>query len=284
MVDGAQSQGRHTAAAWERFDIFGGLVMKKLLAIAGAVALVPGAASGAPFAFVPGDLVVSVYGQVDGSATNFTDNQASPILLQQLTTGGTLAGSLLLPQTSSMVNGVFQNPISGEYGSSSEEYLNLSGNGQSLTLMGYGVNAAIFNAGGAATYGNAALAQSTSVPGGSTTAVSRVVVQINADASVDTSTGLFYFANTNNPRAAYTYDGSSFYVSGQGVKGDTTQGVFLAQKGASSATPITTATDTRGVPAWPYQRRKRARSTPPASSMHWTNCSQVAAVPSHRSK
>lgn len=225
--------------------------MKKCLyvvAVAIAVSL-PAAASAAPFLFAPGDLVVSVYGQVDGSGAYAADNVASPIFLQQITTTGALAGGFVLPQVGSMVNGVFQNAISGEYGSSSEGYLQLSGDGYSLTLIGYGINANTFNAGGAAVYGNAALAQSTSVPGGAYTPVSRVVALVGADGSVDTSTGLFNVFNTNNPRSAYTDNGSSFYVSGQGVKGDTTQGVFLAKKGQSSATAITTATDTRDVAA-----------------------------------
>ena len=51
--------------------------------------------------------------------------------------------------------------------------------------------------------------------------------------------------NTNNPRSVATVDGSSFYISGQGVNGDTTQGVFYATDGASSATSINHATDTR---------------------------------------
>ena len=52
----------------------------------------------------------------------------------------------------------------------------------------------------------------------------------------------------NNPRSAATVDGSSFYVSGQGAsKTDPTQGVFLAQRGATTATPIDTSTDTRVV-------------------------------------
>ena len=188
--------------------------MKKLLAACAISAAMPGAASAASFMFTPGDLVVSVYGAVDGSGTAYTDNQASPILLQQLNTGGTAAGGFLLPQTGSTVNGIFQNPISGEYGSSSEGYLQISGDGHSLTLMGYGVNMATYNTGGAATDGNAALAQSTSVPGGAFTAVSRVVAQVGADGSVDTSTGLFNVFDTNNPRSAYTNNGTSFYVAG----------------------------------------------------------------------
>lgn len=229
--------------------------MKKLsIAFAVAVA-VPAAAPAAPFLFTPGDLVVSVYGQVDGSGSYGFDNAASPILLQQLTTGGATAGGFILPQTGSMMNGVFQNPISGEYGSSSEGYLQLSGDGHSLTLMGYGVNANLFNAGGATTYGNAALAQSTSVPGGASTPVSRVVALVGADGSVDTSTGLFNVFNTNNPRSAYTDNGSSFYVSGQGVKGDTTQGVSWRRR-AHRARPRS-----RLRPIRVKSSRRTARST-----------------------
>lgn len=196
--------------------------------------------------FTPGDLVVSVVGNVNGSGP-YTDNQAAPILLQQLTPGGAQAGSLLLPQTAATVNGVVQSAISGEYGSSSEGLLQRSGDGQSLVIAGYGVNAATYNAGGAAVYGNAALAQSTSVPGGAVSAVPRVVANVTAAGAVDTSTALFNVFNTNNPRSVATVDGSTFYLAGQGVSGDTTQGVFVAKKGASSATAIDTSTDARSV-------------------------------------
>ena len=53
--------------------------------------------------------------------------------------------------------------------------------------------------------------------------------------------------NTNNPRSVATQDGSTFYIAGQGVKGDTTQGVFVAQRGATTATAINTSTDARTV-------------------------------------
>ena len=209
-----------------------------------ATPLLLGALPASALTFTPGDLVVSIYGNGDGSGP-YTDNQAAPIVLQQLTTTGQAAGSLVLPQTGTTANGVTQNAISGEYGSSSEGSLQRSADGHSLVIAGYGVNAATYNAGGAAVYGNAALAQSTSIQGGTATAVPRVVASIGANGSVDTSTALYNVFNTNNPRSVATVDGSSFYLSGQGVKGDTTQGVFLAQKGASTATAIDTSTDTR---------------------------------------
>ncbi len=220
--------------------------------------------SGTLSVFTPGDLVVSLSGEGNGSTT-YTDNQATPITLDELTTAGTLVGSLVLPQTSSVVNGVTESAISGEYGSSSEGSLELSADGHSLVIAGYGVNAATYNTGGASVYGNAALAQSTSIQGGSYTAVTRVIADINGNGTVDTSTALYNVFNTNNPRSVATVDGTSFYVSGQGVKGDTTQGLFLAQDGASHATAIDTADDTRTVEIYNGQLYVSQDSKQPSS-------------------
>jgi hypothetical protein len=215
-----------------------------------ALALAASPARADNLTFVPGDLVVSVYGDGDGSGS-YGDNQAAPIVLQQLTTTGLSAGQMTLPQTNFASNGVQNYAISGEYGSSSEGTLQLSGDGQSLVIAGYGVNAATFNAGGAAVYGTAALAQSTpsgSLTQGSTiTPVSRVVADISYTGSVDTSTSLNNVFNGNNPRSVATVNGSTFYVSGQGQSGDTTEGLFVAQDGASTATAINTTYDTRTV-------------------------------------
>ncbi|MDR3530449.1 MAG: Hint domain-containing protein [Rhodopila sp.] len=197
-------------------------------------------------AFTAGDLVISISGNGDGSGP-YGDNQASPIVLEEITTSGTIVGQMVLPQTTTIVNGTTEYAISGEYGSSSEGSLQLSADGQSLVIMGYGINAQTFNAGGAAVYGTTALAQSTSVPGGQYTPVARVVADISYNGTVDTSTALYNIDNTNNPRSVATVNGTTFYISGQGVKGDTTQGVFLAHDGATSATAIDTSTDTRTV-------------------------------------
>jgi hypothetical protein len=204
---------------------------KILLAVL-AVEAISGRANA--FTFTPGDVVVSVEG--DGSGTgNYTDNQAAPLTLDQFAASGTssvtAAGSLQLPQTASGNNFA----ISGEYGSSSEGTLQLSGNGQYLTIAGYGVNANTFNANPAA-FGNpagGALGQSTSAT------VPRVIALIGANGSVDTSTALTNVFNGNNPRSVYTVNGTSFYISGQGTSGDSTGGVFYATKGATTAAPIT---------------------------------------------
>jgi len=70
---------------------------------------------------------------------------------------------------------------------------------------------------------------------------------IAANGSVNTSTVLSDVYNTNNPRSVVSPDGKTFYISGQGVSGDTTEGVFQTTLGATSATAINTNFDTRYV-------------------------------------
>ncbi|MEP7353914.1 MAG: PEP-CTERM sorting domain-containing protein [Acidobacteriota bacterium] len=193
--------------------------------------------------FTTGDLVVSVEGNGFNTG-NYGDNQAAPLGFYQFTTAGTFVNSFILPQIASGANFA----VSGEYGSSSEGSLQLSGNGKYLTIAGYGINANTFNANPGA-YGpnaaNTALAQSGSVQGQGYTAVPRVVALIDSDGNVDSSTALYGVFNTNNPRSAYTADGTKIYVSGQGAGNDHTGGVFYTTRGSSSATPIT-GDDTTG--------------------------------------
>ena len=92
--------------------------------------------------------------------------------------------------------------------------------------------------GASSPYGTAALGQTTSLTGGSSTVVPRVVALIGSNGSVDTTTALTGVFNMNNPRSVATVDGTSFYVSGQGVTGDGTGGVFYATRGATTATAI----------------------------------------------
>ena len=191
--------------------------------------------------FVPGDLVVSVEGKGLTSGT-YTDNQAAPLSLFQYTTSGSFVSSLVLPQSANGANFA----VSGEYGSSSEGALQLSSNGKLLTIMGYGVNAAAFNANPTA-YGTTtndptkptALGQSGSLQGQGYIAVPRVVATIGANGSVSSTTGVYGVFNGNNPRSVATVDGSSFYISGQGNSPDNTGGVFYVTRGSHSATAIT---------------------------------------------
>ncbi len=193
--------------------------------------------------FNPNDLVVSVLG--DGSNTgSYADGQAAPLTLNQYalsvnaingTLSTTAAGSLVLPQTS-VAGG--NNAFSSEYGSSSEGTLQLSGNGQYLTIAGYDTSANAYNSNFDVNGSGTALAQSpNTVAGGSN--IARVIALIAANGSINTTTAITGVYNENNPRSVYTQNGTSFYISGQGNK-DTTGGVFyVANVGATTATPIT---------------------------------------------
>ncbi len=163
--------------------------------------------------FTPGDLVVSAYA-VGG---DLLDGQASPISLLEFTPNGTLVNTYTLPTTDSGSNF----GIVGEYGSSSEANLQLSGDGHSLIIAGYQADAARAGIGGNASlaYSNengTALAQSFSISNGSNALVPRVVAQIYANGTVDTSTQFINIYDQNNPRSVWTQNGTTYYVSGQG--------------------------------------------------------------------
>ena len=224
--------------------------MSALTVIIGALFISQSAMADSSFAFTAGDLVISTVSTYNGGGLD----TASPIALQefQLSADGTAAasvGSMFLPQTSSGLNSA----ISGEYGSASEGILQTSGDGRYLTIMGYGVNATDFNTAPLSTYGTAALGQTTSLTaadqtGTPVTTVSRVVALVGANGSVDTSTALTGVYNQNNPRSVATVDGSSFYMAGQASsKTDPTQGVYVANRGATTATVIDNSTDARVV-------------------------------------
>src|SRR4051794_33615446 len=118
--------------------------MRLIIRIAFAAMMAVATPSMAATFFMPNNLVVSVEGNgVWGAATgDYTTNQAAPLTLMQFshdgTTSASYVNSLVLAQAFSGSNFA----VSGEYGSSSEGFLHLSGNGQFLTIMGYGVNAA----------------------------------------------------------------------------------------------------------------------------------------------
>jgi hypothetical protein len=206
------------------------------------------------FTFAPGDLVVAVEGNGSNtaamysgnsgtSAGTYLDNQAAPLTLYQYALNGTSSvsanGMLVLPQTT-VAGGNYA--VSGEYGSSSEGTLQLSGNGQYLTIMGYGVNAQTYNSTLDLNGGGTALAQSNNSPAtGTTNNIPRVIALIGSNGTVNSTTALSNVFNGNNPRSVYTTNGSNFYISGQG-NDDLTGGVFyVSGLGATSATPITGA-------------------------------------------
>jgi hypothetical protein len=177
-------------------------------------------------------------GTLNSSVGGYGDNQGTPLTLFQYTPNGTASvsyqNSLVLPQAGSGAN----LPVSAEYGSSSEGTLQLSGGNQYLSIMGYGIPAATFDA-SPFTYGSApsgALAQSGSLTGQSYTPVARVVALIDANGNVNSATKLFNIFNNNNPRSIFTADGVNAYVSGQG-NSDATGGVFYIPVGVETDTP-----------------------------------------------
>jgi hypothetical protein len=228
--------------------------------------------------FAPGNLVVAVEGcgvhggtctsvpnstgvaSGNGTAGGYGDNQAAPLTLFQYQPNATATSiggvnyvnSIVLPQSASGANF----PVSGEYGSSSEATVQLSGDANYLTIMGYGIDALSFNANpenygtllnpkGSANYG--ALAQTGSLtlnnqtlgspyPTGYTP-VPRVVALIDANGNMNTSTALYNIFDFNNPRSAYTANESTVYASGQGSGTDTTGGVFYSPVGAVNDNP-----------------------------------------------
>ena len=234
----------------EKHPMYKGRIRFFALALASLMS-VPAFAQQSPF-FTPGNLVVTVEGcgvhggtctavpNGTGVGGGYGDNQAAPLTLFQYTPNGTegvtYVNSLVFPQAGSGAN----LPVSGEYGSSSEGTVQLSGPGQYLTLMGYGINAATFN-GNSNAYSaspNAALAQSGSLTGQNYTAVPRVVTLIDPYGNVNSATALYNIFDTNNPRSVFTADGLTYaYVSGQGSGCDMTGGVFYVPLGAPDSVP-----------------------------------------------
>ncbi len=189
--------------------------------------------------FKSGDLVVETYGSLGHS---YGDQSPAPIsLIEYSTSGGSSINTVTVPMTDG-VGGSSNVGVVGEYGSNSEGNIQLSGDGQYLTFMGYsataaaaGINASTnaangtsFPAGTAFGKNTVSLAQSTD------SNVPRVAALVDANGNVNSSTVLSTVYNTNNPRSAYSANGSSIYVSGQGDGNNNNQGIFLAATGLNT--------------------------------------------------
>ncbi len=226
----------------------------------GAAGLLVLAARSQAQLFTPGDLVVSTYGS---SSALLADGAPTAITLKEYSTAG---GASVLNDTLPTADGVGGSAnlgVVGEYGSSSEGNIQLSGDGRYLTIAGYSASAAANGIGASTNAANGtnfpvgtpysgstvALAQATS------TDLPRLAVLIGSNGSVNSSTVFNNLYSTNNPRAVYSADGSSIYISGQGDKKTTDQGVFFAPTGTNTtnspatATGIYNAKDTRYVTA-----------------------------------
>ena len=205
---------------------------------------------------LPGGLVVSLYGQTGTPETvgnTYLDGNATPISLEEFSTaeiaGIDNAAPLLkesLPDAGTGANV----GIVGEYGSSSEGTIQLSGNDQYVTIAGYDGNEDENGAPNGA-YSNAngtAEAQSTD------TNVPRVAAVIDiSTGAVNTSTVLNDIYNGNNPRSVYTSNGTNLYFSGQGFSKTDQGGIYATTTGTnttaggSAPTAINTTSSTRTV-------------------------------------
>jgi hypothetical protein len=236
--------------------------LKNLSLILAGGLLLAGATKASAQYFTSGDLVVSTYGSLTG--TNVVTDGSTPItLVEYAVSSGTSLSYVLadqLPTSGSNGNvGIY-----GEDGSSSEGTLQLSGNGQYLTIGGYdgnttanGIQAATNTANGTnfapgTSWGASTIAEAQS----SDVDVPRVAATIDAYGNVNTSTTFTGPYNTNNPRAVYSANGTSFYLSGQG-SGTKVNGVYtdeggiytttLGTTGTANATGIYTVVSTRDV-------------------------------------
>jgi hypothetical protein len=234
-----------------------------------------GGASAQTSPLLPGGIVVTVYGDSNtpettsgGSSVDYLDGNPTPISLQEfspvIASGADNTTPLLdesLPDTGTNGNV----GIVGEYGSSSEGTLQVSGNGQYLTIGGYDGNLDETGApsGGYSNADGTALAQSTD------TNVPRVAAVIDiATGSVDTSTVLNDVYNTNNPRSVYSPDGTTLYTSGQGAGTGDQGGLYLTSKGTNTTTggtapaPIFNGESTRTVTQFNVNPNGTSSSTP----------------------
>jgi hypothetical protein len=212
----------------------------------------------------PGDLVVSAYGTPGSSG--LIDGQAVPISLQVFTPSVTASGES--PTSTTVLSGIV-----GEYGSSSEGNIELTGNGQGLTIAGYNAAQAAAGIGSntngdngngtyaigtpyggtAATGGSYSNSSATPLAQSSPADVARLADVIDFNGNVVSSTSFSNLYNTNNARSAYSPDGNSIYISGQGDKSSSDQGIFYSPttgtsySGSNPATGIYNANDTRSV-------------------------------------
>ena len=198
--------------------------------------------------FTPGDIVVSVYGDVGTQTNDYLDGQVTPISLEEFTsTIAPLVDTAPVLTTTLPTTGSGSNVgIVGEYGSSSEGTLQLSGDGQYLTIGGYdavaaakGIQAATNSANGTSfapgtPYGGTTVALGQSAD----TDAPRVAGLIDSNGNVDTSSVFNDIYNTNNPRSVYSPDGKSLYLSGQGAGATDEGGLYLSSKGTNTTTGV----------------------------------------------
>jgi len=200
--------------------------------------------------FTPGDIVVSTYGNVGNAATDsgFPIGVPTPISLLEFSPAGAGDGAPLTTFTLPTTDSGNNFGIVGEYGSSSEGTIQLSTDGQCLTLGGYSAEPSCAGTGGPA--GGYSDANGVKLGQSTDTSVPRVFALVDANGEVNSSTVSNNVFSTNNPRSEYL-DGALLYISGQG-SGSADQGLYVTTVGKntvthpdSGPTKIYTMNDTR---------------------------------------
>ena len=177
--------------------------------------------------FTQGDLVVTTYGNL-GVTPVHSDGQTTIVSIAEFspTIAANSAPLMALPLPSvASGNNV---GITGEYATSSESRIQLTSDGQYVTIGGYSAAQAFTYAPNGVP--NGALAQSPCAT------VPRVMALISASGSADTSSVFNDIYNTNNPRCVYTPDDTNLYLSGQGAGTGDEGGIYYTQVGTNTTT------------------------------------------------
>lgn len=171
--------------------------------------------------FTAGNLVIYRAGSGVGSLAN----TGNPVFLDEYTPAGVLVQSVAMPTTVSGANK--QLVVSGT--ATSEGLLTRSSDKRYLVLTGYASN----------------IPAGSSLAGTTGSAVNRIIGLVDNAAVINTTTGLTDFASGNNPRGAFSTNGTDLWgVGGAG-------GIRYATIGSSTSTQLsTTTTNLRGVNAF----------------------------------
>ena len=137
-----------------------------------------------------------------GAGANSLVNTGNSAFLDEYSRTGTLIQSIDLGIVSSGT-------------ASSEGFINRSGDGRYIIATGY-----------ASTGGS-------QIPNSTGASNARVIARIDSSGNVDSTTRLSNYASGNNPRSAWSADGSSFYAVGG------TGGIVYATLGATTGTAVT---------------------------------------------
>jgi hypothetical protein len=186
--------------------------------------------------FTAGDVVVSQVGNgvTPLKSADLQHDLTAPVILDEFSLGGVLAGQLALPTTTAGAN----HGLVTSGGSKSEGGLNLSTDGHSLTYIGYDTTKLVNPVG-------TADVSKTLAGGGPSVAVNRDIAVINAAGTINTTTSLTDAYQGDNARAAISIDGAEFFTVGNADKTViNTLGPRFSTLGASTSTLLGTVTGT----------------------------------------